>query len=129
GPLGEHMRNLGLSRLLQIAVVLPLLALAAFGSVLVLDTLTAYREIERLAALEQLVTAASRLTIQRLNQESGVTQAFVASGTEDQRAGMKLARQRSDEAVLAFKEAAASSGLTDPKALGLVQDIERRLGG
>jgi methyl-accepting chemotaxis protein len=123
------MRKLGLSRLLQLVVLLPLLAMVAFGSVLVLETLYAYREIERLAALEQLVAAASRLTIKALNLESLPTQAFVASGSETQRAQMIAARKVSDEAVRAFAQAAASAGLSDPVAIGIVSDIERRLGG
>src|SRR6266568_2953510 len=123
------MRNLSLSRLLQVVVVLPILVLAAFGSVLVTDTLSAYREIERLSALEQLVSAASRLAASRLNQESIAAHSFVASGSEARRAEMNAARQRSDEGIRNFKEAAASAGLSDRKALDLIKEIERRLGG
>jgi len=123
------MRKLGLSRLLQLVVLVPLLAMVAFGGVLVLETLNAYREIERLAALEQLVAAASRLTIKALNAESLPTQSFVVSGSETQRAQMIAARKVSDEAVRAFAQAAASAGLSDPVAIGIVSDIERRLGG
>ncbi len=64
------MRKFGLNRLLQLVVTIPLLAMAAFGSVLVLETLSTYREAERLAALEQLVAAASQLTVRALNAES-----------------------------------------------------------
>jgi methyl-accepting chemotaxis protein len=123
------MRKLGLSRLLRLVVLLPLLATAAFGSVLVLDTLSAYRQIDRLSTLVQFVTAAGRLVISALNQESATTQSYVASGSEGQRAEMNAARQRSDEAIRAFKETAASSGLSDPKAAELVSEIERRLDG
>ena len=56
------MRTLGFSRLLQLVVVLPLVALTAFSGILVLDTLNGYRDIKRVAELEQLVVAASRLT-------------------------------------------------------------------
>ena len=69
------MRKLGLTRLLQLVVLVPLLAMVVFGGVLVTETVQAYREVERLAALEQLVAAASRLTIKALNAESGPTQA------------------------------------------------------
>jgi methyl-accepting chemotaxis protein len=123
------MRKLGLSRLLQLVVLLPLLAAVALGSILVLDALSAYREIEKLSSFEQLGSAASRLTIKALNQESTATQAFVASGSGSQRAEMNAARQRSDEGIRAFKEAAASAGLSDPKAAKLVSEIEQRLGG
>ena len=123
------MRKLGLTRLLQLVVLVPLLAMVVFGGVLVTETVQAYREVERVAALEQLVAAASRLTIKALNAESGPTQAYVASGSEVQRAQMVAARKVSDEAVRSFGQAAASAGLTDPTAIGIVADIERRLGG
>jgi len=123
------MRKLGLNRLLQLVVLLPLLAMVAFGAVLVLQTLNSYREVERLAALEQLVNGASRLTISALNLESTAAQAFVASGSEAKRVEMDTARRRSDDAIRLFKESAASARLSDPKAVGLINDIEQRLGG
>jgi methyl-accepting chemotaxis protein len=123
------MRKFGLSRLLQLVVVVPLLAMAAFGGVLVLETLDAYRVIEHLSALDQLVVAASRLTIKALNAESGATQSFMASGSEAGRAEMKAARQYSDEVIRSFKNAAVTVNLTDPKTIGIIGDIERRLGG
>jgi methyl-accepting chemotaxis protein len=123
------MRKLGLNRLLQLVVLVPLLAMVAFGGVLVLETLNAYRVIERLSALDQLVVAASRLTIKALNAESIPTQAFVASGSDSRRAEMKAARTLSDEVIHSFKLAAESVELSDPKAADIVADIERRLDG
>jgi methyl-accepting chemotaxis protein len=123
------MRKLGLSRLLQLVVLVPLLAMVAFGGVLVLETLNAYRAIERLSAFDHLIAAASRLTIKALNAESVATQSFVASGSESLRAEMNAARPNSDEAIRSFKSAAASVGLSDLKAVEIVSDIERRLGG
>jgi methyl-accepting chemotaxis protein len=123
------MRKLGLNRLLQIVVLVPLLAMAAFGGVLVLETLNTYREVERLSALDQLVVAASQLTIKALNAESIPTQAYVASGSDSQRAEMTAARKVSDEVIRSFKIAAESIGLSDPKAADIVADIERRLDG
>ena len=76
------MRRLALSRLLQLVVLMPLVATVAFGGVLGLETLSTYREVERLSGLEQLVVAASRLTIKALNAESDASQAYVASGSE-----------------------------------------------
>ena len=123
------MRKFGLNRLLQFVVTIPLLAMAAFGGVLVLETLNTYREVERLSALEHLVAAASELTVKALNAESTATQAFVASGSESQRAQMIASRQVSDRAVRLFKEAAASAGLSDPMAIGIINEIEQRLAG
>jgi methyl-accepting chemotaxis protein len=123
------MRKFGLSRLLQLVVIVPLAAMAVFGGVLVLETLNAYRVIERLSALDQLVVAASRLTIKALNAEAGATQAFMASGSEAQRAEMKAARQYSDEVIGSFRRAAVTVNLPDAKAVEIIDDIERRLGG
>src|SRR5258708_6716201 len=123
------MGRLGLNRLLQIMLVPPLLALTAFGGLLILDTLGGYREIDRLSALEQFVSAAGRLAITALNQESIATQSYVALGSEAQRAEMSAAQQRSDEAIRLFRETAASAGLLDPKAIKLVVEIEQYLGG
>ncbi len=75
------MRSLSLSRLLQIVVALPLSALAAFSGILLLDTFDGYRDIERVAVLEKIVVAASRLTIAPLNQEMIQALAFVTTGS------------------------------------------------
>jgi methyl-accepting chemotaxis protein len=123
------MRKLSLSRLLQLVALVPLLAMVAFAGVLVLQTLNACREVEHLAALEQLVAAASRLTITALNVESTASLAFVASGSEAQRSAMSTSRQRSDGAIRLFNEAAASARLSDPRAIGIISDIGQRLGG
>jgi methyl-accepting chemotaxis protein len=123
------MRKLGLGRLLQAVLILPLVALAGFGGVLVLDTLTAYRQIERMAALQQFVTFASSMTTRVLSEETRATNAFAASGSEDRRATMIAARQRSDEALRSYKQAVAAASFSDPKVLEILREIERRLGG
>jgi methyl-accepting chemotaxis protein len=123
------MRKLSLRHLLQLVVLVPLLAMMAFGCVLVLETLNAYRKIEDLSALGQLVSATSHLTITALNVESTAALAFAASGSESQRSAMNATRPRSDEAIRLFTEAALSARLSDPKAIAIVSDIEQRLGG
>jgi methyl-accepting chemotaxis protein len=123
------MRKLGLSRLLHIVVVVPILAMVAFCGVLVLETLNAYREIESLSKVEQLVSAASHLTITALYRESIASLAFVISGAESQHAAMNAARQRADEVIRTFKEAAAAARLSDPEAIGIIREIEERLVG
>src|SRR5579871_2388934 len=123
------MRKLGLSRLLQLIALVPLLAMVAFGAVLIADTLAPYRDIERLSTLEQLVTAATRLSGSALNVEARVSQAFVDFGSEWQRAEMIAARRGSDAAVRAFAEAAALAQLSDPKARAIIDEIAKRLDG
>ena len=123
------MRSLSLNRLLQIVVALPLSALAAFSGILLLETFDGYRDIERVAALEKIVVAASRLTIAPLNQEVIQALAFVASGSDIDRAKMQAARQRSDQAIASFKDAAAAADLSDSKSLEIISNVGRQLRG
>jgi len=123
------MRNLGLGRLLQFVVLFPLVAMVAFGGFLIANTLGPYREIERLSAFEQLVTAATQMSGFALNAESVASQTFTASGLEVHRNEMNAARQRSDEAIRSFREAAGSAGLSDPQTSVIFDEINVRLGG
>jgi methyl-accepting chemotaxis protein len=123
------MRKIGLSRLLQLVVLVPLLAMGAFGSALIVEALNTYREVERLATFEGLASAVSQLTIMALNAEPERSRSFIASGSEAARAEMNAARQLSDDSIRSFKEAARSTRLSDTKSNAIIEDIERRLGG
>jgi methyl-accepting chemotaxis protein len=123
------MHRLSLSRLLHLMTFVPLVALVVFGATIVVGSLRAYRDIEAVNALEDLVTAASSLTVVALNRESTATHPFVAVGSESARAEMMATRLASDDAIRAFKRAAAASNLSDPQALEYISDIERRLEG
>src|SRR5215510_9162775 len=123
------MHRLSLSRLLYLMTFVPLVALAVFGATIIVASLRTYRDIEAVNTLEDLVTAASSLTVGALNVESTKTHPFVASGSDGERAEMLAARQASDDAIRAFKRAAAASNLSDPQALEHISDIERRLDG
>jgi len=123
------MHRLSLSRLLHLMTFVPLVALVVFGATIVLGSLRSYRDIEAVNKLEDLVTAASSLTVSALNIESTKTHPFVASGSESARAEMMAARQGSDDAIRAFKRAAAASNLSDAQALACIGEIERRLEG
>ena len=79
--------------------------------------------------MEDLVTAASSLTVVALNQESTATHPFVASGSESARAEMMATRQASDDAIRTFKRTAAASNLSDPQAIKHISEIERLLDG
>src|SRR5215510_7282617 len=123
------MHRLSLSRLLHLMTFVPLVALVAFGATIVVGSLRTYHDIEAVNKLEDLVTAASSLTVFALNQESTKTHPFVGSGLENARAEMMAARLASDDAIRAFKRAAANSNLSDPQAIEHIRDIERRLEG
>jgi len=122
------MRKIGLSRLLRLIVLVPLLAMVAFAGVLVLETLNAYREVERLSELEQLVSAASQLSIKALNAESDASQSFAASASASGRTEMNVTRQRSDDAIRSFTQAARSVKLSDPTSIAIISAIEQHIG-
>ena len=123
------MRKLGLSHLLRLVVVVPLVVVAVFGGVLVYDSFRAYRDIERVSALGELVAAASRLTIIALNKESDASHAFVTTGAERERTELNATRQRADQAIRDFKSAAVTSAVADAKTLQIVGEIEQQLRG
>ena len=99
------MRKLNLGSLLRLVGIVPLLVVAVFGSVLVLDSLRAYREFDRVSAIQDLITAAGHLTVKALNQESDASHIFAASGLERDRLELKAAQQSTNEAIGAFKDA------------------------
>lgn len=124
------MQNFGVGRLLQLIAIFPLVVVVAFGGALVANTLGLYREVQRLSAFEQLVTAATQMSGFALNAESIASQAFTSSGSELQQSQMSAARQRSDEAIRSFRQAAASVGLSsNPQAEAIINEINQRLGG
>ena len=55
------MRNPGLGLLLRVIAIVPLLALAAFGGILVKQSYDEYRDITHVAALQRLASAAATL--------------------------------------------------------------------
>jgi methyl-accepting chemotaxis protein len=123
------MHRLSLSRLLHLMTLVPLMALIIFGATIVVGSLRAYSNIEAVNVLEDLVTAASSLTVVALNRESTATHPFVASGSESARTDMMATRLTSDDAIRTFKRTAAASNLSDPRALEYISDIERQLEG
>src|SRR5262245_54851593 len=123
---GWLMHRLSLSRLLHLMTFVPLVALVVFGATIVVGSLRTYRDIEAVNKLEDLVTAASSLTVGALNIESTKTHPFVASGSEGARTEMMAARQGADDAIRSFKRAAAASNLSDPQALTFISEIEQR---
>jgi methyl-accepting chemotaxis protein len=123
------MHRLSLNRLLHLIIFVPLVALAVFGTTIIVGSVRAYRDIETVAALEQLVSAASWLIVGALNDESTKTHPFVASGGAPERSAMLTARLVSDGAIRSFKRAAAASNLSDPQAIEHIREIEGRLEG
>jgi methyl-accepting chemotaxis protein len=120
------MRNLGLGLLLRVIAIVPLLALAAFGGILVKQSYDEYRDITHVAALQRLASAAATLAT-AVPRESQFAYPYLASGTEADRARMLEYRPRTDRAFADLKTAANEAGLTEPAALELVDAIGKRL--
>jgi methyl-accepting chemotaxis protein len=123
------MRKLGLRLLLSLILIFPLVALAGFAAILVGDSWTGYREVERLSAVQRLVSATTYLAMTAMPSEGRATYPYLISGTAELRAKLDEQRQVTDRAFAAFKDAAAQSGLADQKLLDLVRHLETRMGG
>jgi methyl-accepting chemotaxis protein len=123
------MRMLGLRLLLSLILIFPLMALAGFAAILVGDSWTAYREVERVSAVQRLVSATTYLAMTAMPGEGRATYPYLASGTAELRAKLGEQRQVTDRAFASFKDAAAQSGLTDQKLLDLVRHLETRMAG
>jgi hypothetical protein len=123
------MQKLGLGHLLRLLVLVPLLALAGFGGILVLQSLGEYRETERVSLLQRLVSATTYFAMTGLPSEGRATYAYWAAPTEDARNKLNEQRAVTDRAFAALKQAAAAADLTDAKSADLVQTIETRMSG
>jgi methyl-accepting chemotaxis protein len=120
------MRNIKLSRLLNLVALVPLFVAAGFGAILVYDSLSAYRGMEREQSLQRLASATARLGM-GLPRESFASYPFVASGAEDLRAKVLEQRQATDQAYAAFKEAVVAANVDDAKVVQLVREINERI--
>ena len=67
------MRKLGLSHLLFVILLLPLLALTVFAGILVNQSWTGYREVQRVAALQRLVSATTQFAMLAMPGEGRAT--------------------------------------------------------
>src|SRR5262249_21313476 len=122
------MRKLGLGRLLLLILLLPLLALAGFAGVLVDESRTSYQEMQRVAALQRLVSATHHFSMVAMPGEGFASYPYIASGSEELRAKLMEQRKVTDRAFADLKEMVAAAGLTDQKVLDLVRGIETRMG-
>src|SRR5215470_16497674 len=123
---GRFMRDIKLSRLLNLVALLPLLVAATFGSILDYRSLSALRDIERDQALQRLASAASAFGTS-LPRESYASYPFIASGADDLRAKVLEQRKATDQAYLAFKDVFAAADVTDAKVVQLAREIDERM--
>jgi hypothetical protein len=119
------MRNLGIGLLLRVIAIVPLLALAAFGGILVKQSYDEYRDITHVAALQRLASSAATLAT-AVPRESQFSYPYLASGAEADRARMLDYRPLTDRTFANLKTAANEAGLTDTAAIELVDAIGKR---
>src|SRR5437667_6700786 len=94
---GVMMRHLGLGLLLRVIAIVPLLALAAFGGILVKQSYDEYRDITHVAALQRLASAAAAFS-SGIPRESGLSYPYLASGSDADRAKMLAQRPITEQA-------------------------------
>src|SRR5262249_20316937 len=123
------MHKLGLSRLFSVVLILPLLALAGFAWVLLNQSWTAYREIERVAALQHVVSASAKLAMTAMPGEGRATYPYLASGAPDAHARLVEQRKVTDRIYADFTAAIAESGISHPKLRESVRFIETAMAG
>jgi methyl-accepting chemotaxis protein len=123
------MQKLGFGRLLSLVVLVPLLALVGFGGILIFESYTAYRTIERASLLQRLASAISQLSSTGVPTEGRASYPFIASGSEEARAKMLEQRPRTDAIYKEFREAAAAAGIQDPAAAELIRAVNASADG
>jgi methyl-accepting chemotaxis protein len=116
------MRNLGLGLLLRVIAIVPLLALAAFGGILVKQSYDEYRDITHVAALQRLVSAAAAFST-GIPRESGLSYPYLASGSDADRAKMLAQRPITEQAFANVKAAAEAADLDDASSIDIVNRI------
>src|SRR5262245_43655963 len=121
------MHKLGLSRLLSLVLILPLLALAGFAWVLVSESWTAHRDMQHVAALQRLVSATAYFAMTANPSEGRATYPYLLSGAPDAHAKLVEQRKVTDRAWAEFKAAAASANVSDPKVAELVRMLEQSM--
>src|SRR5262245_2598960 len=121
------MRKLGLSQLLFVILLVPLLALLAFAGILVNDSLNSYREIQRVVVLQRLVSASVNFAMFAMPGEGRATYPWMITGTEELRAKLAEARKETDRYFADLKEAAAAANLNDPAVRDIMQKVDTRM--
>jgi hypothetical protein len=121
------MRKLGLSQLLFVILLVPLLALLAFAGILINDSWNSYRDVQRVAVLQRLVSASVNFAMFAMPGEGRSSYPYMASGADDLRAKMTEQRKVTDRLFDELKQAAAAAALADPQVTESLQKIEQRM--
>jgi methyl-accepting chemotaxis protein len=121
------MHRLGLSRLLWLLTLVPLLALLAFAAVLTAHSFSTWRDMQRVASVQGLVSATAKLGGIALPTEASPSIGYSQTGTADVRAVLAAKRNETDAAVAAFAAALAACAITDSEAAADIDFMQTRL--
>jgi methyl-accepting chemotaxis protein len=112
------------TRLVMIAVFLPLVALALFAGNMTYESWGRYTGLRRADSLLQLAVAAGRLGLLGLPVEGNAMRAFLAGGDK---AKLDAVRADTEKLYRQVKDAAAANAIKDAKIDGFLKAIDDRL--
>jgi methyl-accepting chemotaxis protein len=119
------MRGIAISRLLMLAVSVPLAGLAIFGGRLSYDSWSRYTDLSRASSVLRLAVATSRFAGLGVPAEGAATREIIG-GTGD-RARMDAARRSTDDYYAKVRAAAEALTLRDPKLDEQLRALDERM--
>jgi methyl-accepting chemotaxis protein len=119
------MRGIAISRLLMVAVFVPLAGLALFGGRLSYDSWSRYSDLSRASSVLRLAVATSRFAGLAVPAEGAATREVIG-GTGD-RAKMEGARRVTDETYAQVRAAAEALTVREPKLDEQLRALDERM--
>jgi methyl-accepting chemotaxis protein len=119
------MRGIAISRLLMLAVSVPLAGLAIFGGRLSYDSWSRYSDLSRASSVLRLAVATSRFAGLGVPAEGAATREVIG-GTGD-RARMEAARRATDDYYAQVRAAADALTMRDPKLDEQLRLLDERM--
>jgi methyl-accepting chemotaxis protein len=119
------MRGIAISRLLMLAVSVPLAGLAIFGGRLSYDSWSRYSDLSRASSVLRLAVATSRFSGLGVPAEGAATRELIA-GTGD-RPRMEAARRATDDYYAKVRAAAEALTLREPKLDEQLRALDERM--
>jgi methyl-accepting chemotaxis protein len=119
------MRGIAISRLLMLAVSVPLAGLAIFGGRLSYDSWSRYSDLSRASSVLRVAVATSRFAGLAIPAEGAATRELIA-GTGD-RARVDSARRATDDYYAKVRAAAGALTLREPKLDEQLRALDERM--
>ena len=121
------MRRLAISRLLMIAVLVPLIGLGVFGARLTYDSWSRYSDISSASSVLRLAVATARFAGLAMPGEGSANRDTI-SGRGD-RAKLDAARRTTDDLYKGIRDAAAALSVKDAMLDAQLGDLDERMRG